>query len=65
MVAVANVAGEFHVIDGLCPHQGGPLGTGTLCGTVLTCPWHGWQFDVTTGKPVSYTHLTLPTKRIV
>ena len=50
MVAVANVAGEFHVIDGLCPHQGGPLGTGTLCGTVLTCPWHGWQFDVTTGK---------------
>jgi len=50
MVAIANVEGRYHAIDGLCPHQGGPLGTGTLCGTVLTCPWHGWQFDVTTGR---------------
>jgi nitrite reductase/ring-hydroxylating ferredoxin subunit len=50
MVAIANVDGTLHAIDGLCPHQGGPLGTGGLCGTVLTCPWHGWQFDVTTGR---------------
>ena len=50
MVAIANIDGMFHAIDGLCPHQGGPLGTGVLCGTVLTCPWHGWQFDVTTGR---------------
>jgi len=50
MVAIANVDGTFHAIDGLCPHQGGPLGTGALCGVVLTCPWHGWQFDVTTGR---------------
>ena len=50
MVAIANVDGTLHAIDGLCPHQGGPLGTGVLCGTVLTCPWHGWQFDVVTGR---------------
>ncbi|NCA12361.1 Rieske (2Fe-2S) protein [bacterium] len=50
VVALANVAGAWHGIDGLCPHQGGPLGTGVLCGRVLTCPWHGWQFDVTTGR---------------
>jgi len=50
VVALANVAGAWHAIDGLCPHQGGPLGTGQLCGAVLTCPWHGWQFDVTTGR---------------
>jgi len=50
MVAIANVGGTLHAIDGLCPHQGGPLGTGELCGAVLTCPWHGWQFDVTTGR---------------
>jgi nitrite reductase/ring-hydroxylating ferredoxin subunit len=50
MVAIANVDGTLHAIDGLCPHQGGPLGTGALCGTTLTCPWHGWQFDVTTGR---------------
>ena len=48
MVAIANVDGTYYAIDGLCPHQGGPLGTGALCGAVLTCPWHGWQFDVTT-----------------
>jgi len=50
IVALANVGGAWHALDGLCPHQGGPLGTGRLCGTVLTCPWHGWQFDVTTGR---------------
>ena len=50
VVALANVDGAWHAIDGLCPHQGGPLGTGVLCGTVLTCPWHGWQFDVVTGR---------------
>ena len=50
MVALANVDGQLYAIDGLCPHQGGPLGTGALCGKVLTCPWHGWQFDVTTGQ---------------
>jgi nitrite reductase/ring-hydroxylating ferredoxin subunit len=50
MVAIANIDGRFHAIDGLCPHQGGPLGTGMLCGTTLTCPWHGWQFDVVSGR---------------
>ena len=36
-------------MDGVCPHQGGPLGKGSLSGCVVTCPWHGWQFDVSTG----------------
>jgi len=58
MVAIVNVDGRFHAIDGLCPHQGGPLGTGALCGTTLTCPWHGWQFDVLTGR-----HRISPTVR--
>ena len=50
IVALAHVDGRWHAIDGLCPHQGGPLGQGSLCGAVVTCPWHGWQFDVTTGR---------------
>ena len=49
ILAVYNVDGSFHVLDGICPHQGGPLGQGHLNGCVVTCPWHGWQFDVTTG----------------
>jgi nitrite reductase (NADH) small subunit len=49
-VAVANVGGKLHAISGVCLHQGGPLGEGDLEGKVVTCPWHGWQFDVTNGK---------------
>ena len=48
--AVFNVGGKFYVLDGMCPHAGGPLGQGTLQGCIVTCPWHGWQFDVTTGQ---------------
>lgn len=47
--AVVNVAGKLHCLDGLCPHAGGPLGQGTLNGNVLVCPWHGWEFDCSTG----------------
>jgi len=48
-IALFNVAGAFHAIDNTCLHRGGPLGEGELEGTVVTCPWHGWQYDVTTG----------------
>jgi len=50
IVALFNVDGEFHALDGVCPHQGGPLGKGNLQGCIVTCPWHGWQFDVTNGE---------------
>ena len=49
-VALANVDGQFHAIDSTCLHRGGPLGDGPLEGFVVTCPWHGWQYDVRTGK---------------
>ena len=51
-VALANVGGTIYAINGTCLHRGGPLGQGVLEGTVVTCPWHGWQFDVITGKAV-------------
>lgn len=50
IVALFNVGGTFYALDGVCPHQGGPLGKGALCGAIVTCPWHGWQFDVTSGQ---------------
>ena len=49
VIALYHVAGRFYALDGVCPHQGGPLGKGSLSGCVVTCPWHGWQFDVSTG----------------
>ena len=51
-VALANIGGKFYAISNSCLHRGGPLGQGQLEGNVVTCPWHGWQFDVTTGKAV-------------
>jgi nitrite reductase/ring-hydroxylating ferredoxin subunit len=48
-IAVANVGNEFFATQGHCLHLKGPLGRGELAGTVLTCPWHGWQYDVRTG----------------
>jgi nitrite reductase/ring-hydroxylating ferredoxin subunit len=50
VVALYNVQGTFFALDGVCPHQGGPLGLGCLTGAIVTCPWHGWQFDVRTGQ---------------
>src|SRR5271167_2340422 len=61
MVALFNVEGAFYALDGVCPHQGGPLGKGQLSGTVVTCPWHGWQFDVCTGKHQLNARIEQPT----
>lgn len=52
-VALFNVGGRFYAVDNACPHRGGPLGDGDLDGPVVTCPWHGWRWDVTTGANVN------------
>lgn len=49
-VALFNVDGTFHAIDNTCVHRGGPLGEGETEGSVVTCPWHGWQFNLSTGE---------------
>lgn len=48
-IAVFNVDGHFYAISNTCLHRGGPLGEGELDGKVVTCPWHGWRYDVTSG----------------
>jgi nitrite reductase (NADH) small subunit len=60
IIALFNVAGKFHALDGICPHQGGPLGKGQLAGCIVTCPWHGFQFDVTTGQHLTSKSLVHP-----
>lgn len=65
-IGVLNVDGEFYAIRNACPHQGAPLCRGTVAGTmlasrpqewvygmdrqILRCPWHGWEFDLATGR---------------
>ena len=65
-IAIFNIKGEFFGLLNRCPHQGGNLVAGKLIGLVeapqpgeyrysrpgeiLRCPWHGWEFDIRTGK---------------
>jgi nitrite reductase/ring-hydroxylating ferredoxin subunit len=49
-IALARVGDEFYATQPACLHLGGPLGEGRLEDHVLSCPWHGWQYDVRTGE---------------
>ena len=53
-VALFNVDGEFFAINNTCLHKGGPLGEGFLEGEVVSCPWHGWRYNVKTGQNVIF-----------
>jgi nitrite reductase/ring-hydroxylating ferredoxin subunit len=58
-IALFRVKDEYFALANVCLHRGGPLGEGDLNGSVVTCPWHGWKFDVRTG---SFT--VIPTLRV-
>lgn len=49
IIAAFLVNGEVLAVDGMCAHQGGPIAQGQVEGTCVTCPWHGWQYDITSG----------------
>jgi len=49
-LAVYNVDGEYYATENFCPHRGARLSEGALCGHVIECGLHGWQFDVRTGE---------------
>ena len=69
VVIVRTHGGSLHAFHGCCPHQGGALGAGCLRGTtlpsdpgvyrygregeILRCPWHGFEFDVVSGRCVA------------
>jgi len=59
-VALFNVDGTFHALSNRCPHRGGPLGQGFLDGAEVSCPWHNWIFEVTTGENVAGPDLCVP-----
>jgi nitrite reductase/ring-hydroxylating ferredoxin subunit len=51
-VLVVNVGGTLFAVTNTCTHRGGPLDEGELEENTVTCPWHGGQFDVTSGRVV-------------
>ncbi len=50
-LAVTRSAGRYGCLDNACPHQGGPLGEGTIENGWLRCPWHGYDYSPHTGEP--------------
>lgn len=65
-IGIYRIGGRYYAIHNYCPHMGAPLCAGAVCGTTLPsgvyryeygrsgeivrCPWHGWEFDILTGK---------------
>lgn len=60
-IALFKVGGKICAIHSVCPHQGGSLDEGGLDGNLVMCPWHGWQFDVQTGKCSFNPSIQVPT----
>jgi 3-phenylpropionate/trans-cinnamate dioxygenase ferredoxin subunit len=53
-ILLARVGDKYYAVDGRCPHMKGNLSQGKLEGTVVTCPLHGSQFDITNGQVVRW-----------
>ncbi len=51
-IGLANVNGTIYAFGDSCRHEGGPLSAGLLVDGTVTCPWHGWTYDVRTGKSI-------------
>lgn len=58
-VALFMCRGKVVATQGQCPHAEGPLHEGDVEGTILTCPWHGWSFDLETGLSSEDDTITL------
>ena len=55
-IAIFRYDGKVSAVSNMCAHQMGPLGEGCIIDGLVTCPWHGWQYDPATGRsPAPYT----------
>ena len=53
-LVVCNLDGQMHTFANICPHAGMPLGSGELNGKIVTCPFHGYAFNVEPGKNADF-----------
>lgn len=76
-IGIYEVDGAFYAVANYCIHQGGPLCEGQVSGTldvdesyelvytreeeIVSCPWHGWEFDITTGNHLARDEFQIPT----
>ena len=61
-LVVVHRAGTFYVIANICPHAGLPLGEGDCRGLVLTCPFHGYAYNVKSGANIDFPDLEVPVR---
>lgn len=64
-VAIFNVEGNFYAIENFCPHKGMPLADSYLHNTIVECNWHGWLFDLRSGRCLSKPKCSLETYEVV
>ena len=80
-IAVFRIDGEFYALLNYCVHQGGPLCEGSVSGAltvtddfelnysreneIISCPWHGWEFDIKTGEHLAQTGFKTPKYEVV
>lgn len=63
-IALYHTASGFYATDNTCPHRGGPLAEGDLIDDEITCPWHLWGFDVTTGRCAGNPEISVATHEL-
>ena len=63
-IALYHTRSGFYATDNICPHRGGPLAEGDLIGNEITCPWHLWGFDVTTGLCAGTSEISVKTHEL-
>lgn len=63
-IALFKSEGKVYAIYNVCPHAGGPMAEGGINGKLAMCPWHGWEFDVTTGKCTFNEAIQQPTFKV-
>ena len=63
-VALFRIGDDVYAISAICPHQGGPLDEGGLNDGIVTCPWHGWDFNVKTGACTFNSAIRVPVYKV-
>jgi NAD(P)H-dependent nitrite reductase small subunit len=63
-LALFKLNGQVYAIENTCAHRGGPLGEGEIQDKIVTCPWHGWQFDVTNGQSVMMPGMSVKSYKV-
>ena len=63
-IAILNDNGKFFAINNTCAHMQGPIGEGSCESGKVTCPWHGWTYDLKTGKNTFNENIKLETYEV-